>query len=1215
MQDPAAFRRLSQEEHARLRPDAYVGSVERAREHAFVLDMTTATGAASSASSAFSASSASSATSTSGAALRVVKREVHYSPALLKVFDEILVNAADNKVRDPRGQTYIKIWLRRDGFTIENDGASLPVAPHPQYGDLVPALVFGALLTGSNFDDDQQKETGGRNGMGAKLTNLFSRRFTVTTLDAERRKRFEQTWIDGMRSTTGASVTDAPRGARSFTRIDADLDLARLGHDADGLDDAVLALLARRAADLAAFFGRSLRVSLNDQALPVDSLAAYARLFLPATAGTTTAEDFLVWRAVDGKTELVLASVPHGGFAFSLVNGIHTPDGGTHVQQVQEALQARVARVLKDVLGKGSDGAIETFAKAAHIREHACIFLSCTVVNPAFTSQAKTRLSSRAPLRLPATLFDRPRAPGGFGVTETTPFVVALADSIRARTVRAARDATATRGTAQERRTALLAIPKLDDANWAGSARAHECSLILTEGDSAKTLAVAGLAVVGRDRYGVFPLKGKLLNVHGASAAAAVKNEEIANLVRILGLAFGATYDSARDLRSLRYGCVIIMTDQDADGSHICGLLLNLFATYWPSLLRIRGFVKRFVTPLVKVRRGREVLHEFFSLPEFEAHVAANPQLKARGVEIKYYKGLGTSTSEEARAYFRAQQRHLLPFEAASDSDARSLARSFAPGAAAAEQRRQWIARRWAQPATAQQLRDYYARRSLPIESFVDEELIQFSMADNVRSIPSVLDGLKPSQRKVLATVFRRRQTSEVKVAQLAGAVSELMAYHHGEASLTATIVGMAQDFCGANNLPLLAPEGQFGTRLEGGADAASARYIFTRLAPVARLLFPAVDDQMLPKEREGDLEIEPVAFVPVIPLLLVNGAEGIGTGWSTSVPPHHPRAVLLATRTLVLARDAAADLEPLTPWWRGFRGTVERDAATTTSMTKVRTRGVFTRSADDARAVQITELPVGRWTEAYKTWLAQQTRARDDKSGSGDDKSGGDDKRKRARASAASSTASATSATSATAAVVESFTEHSTETAVRIDVLLAQPAPADDGELHALLRLTADVSLANMHALVTDEERNARVVAKFDDARDIVRAHFRARLQLYELRLQLLRTQAAERELFLSERARFILCVLNGDIVLMRRRRADLDAQLARDGFGHAADHLALPLQTLTQERLDDVLRERDLAREEARALAARDAFGLWIDDLDALDAFFTAAADLDAR
>ncbi len=284
---------------------------------------------------------------------------------------------------------------------------------------------------------------------------------------------------------------------------------------------------------------------------------------------------------------------------------------------------------------------------------------------------------------------------------------------------------------------------------------------------------------------------------------------------------------------------------------------------------------------------------------------------------------------------------------------------------------------------------DYSVERML-VSEFITKELVLFSVADNVRSIPSVLDGLKPAQRKVLYACFKRNLKGDIKVAQLAGYVSEHAAYHHGEASLTSTMVGMAQNFTGSNNLNLLVPSGQFGTRLMGGKDAASSRYIFTRLSVVTRALFHPDDDPLLAYQDDDGQSIEPTHYLPVIPLVLVNGADGIGTGWSTSVPQFNPRDVIAAVR----ARLEGDALPELTPWYRGFTGKIERKGGP--DGTSYVTTGVA-EVAEGGASMTITELPIRRWTQDYKQMLVGFVTGE-----FGKDAGGGDDGKKGAAGKAA---------------------------------------------------------------------------------------------------------------------------------------------------------------------------------------------------------------------
>jgi hypothetical protein len=248
------------------------------------------------------------------------------------------------------------------------------------------------------------------------------------------------------------------------------------------------------------------------------------------------------------------------------------------------------------------------------------------------------------------------------------------------------------------------------------------------------------------------------------------------------------------------------------------------------------------------------------------------------------------------------------------------------------------------------------------MSDFIQKELILFSRADNVRSIPSMVDGLKPAQRKVLFACFKRNLKTDIKVAQLAGYVSEHAAYHHGEAALAGTIVGMAQNFVGSNNINLLVPSGQFGTRLMGGKDAASARYIFTRLQPITRAIFHPDDDALLDYMDDDGQAIEPVHYLPVIPLVLVNGSEGIGTGWSSYAPNYNPRDVIEA----VTARVEGRAIPDMVPWYRGFQGSLVRkdgSSFTASGCASVNSTGDM---------LDITELPIKRWTQDYKNTLVE---------------------------------------------------------------------------------------------------------------------------------------------------------------------------------------------------------------------------------------------------
>ena len=553
--------------------------------------------------------------------------------------------------------------------------------------------------------------------------------------------------------------------------------------------------------------------------------------------------------------------------------------------------------------------------KSHQIKKSLWIFCKSLIVNPKFGSQTKETLKTKE------SEFEGVKNKGKqkFKCVLSEKFMKKLEKSIIVNAIVAAADSKEQRQKARAggKKKHKIVIPKLEDANWAGKGKkASECTLILTEGDSAKSLAMAGISVVGRDKYGVFPLKGKLLNVRDAGHAAFMKNTEIQNIMKIMGLQVGKKYD---DVNKLRYGHLMIMTDQDHDGSHIKGLIINFIHKFWPSLLRLPGFLQVFITPIIKATKGTKKPMVFYTMPEYEEWRNGLSD-QGKSWRIKYYKGLGTSTSKEAKEYFKSIKQNTVDMLWTDEAVETNLV-DMCFNKKRSDDRKQWIV------SHEEGSFVNFNSESMSVSDFITKELVLFSIADNERSLPNVVDGFKSSQRKVLFASFKRNLTHEIRVAQLAGYTSEHAAYHHGEASLCGTIVGMAQTFVGSNNINLLYPGGQFGTRFQGGNDAASPRYIHTQLSKFARLIFHPDDDALLTYLDDDGVSIEPKYYLPIIPMLLVNGAQGIGTGWSSSVPNFNPRDLIENIRKLINAEQPVMDdLSPMMPWYQGFQGTITRE-------------------------------------------------------------------------------------------------------------------------------------------------------------------------------------------------------------------------------------------------------------------------------------------------
>merc|ERR1719327_1255280 len=528
--------------------------------------------------------------------------------------------------------------------------------------------------------------------------------------------------------------------------------------------------------------------------------------------------------------EIVCALSSDGFQQVSFVNSINTLKGGTHVDHVT----SQIVEQVMEKANKKNKGGMQI--KSHHVKQHLSIFVNCQIENPAFSSQTKEVLTTKV-----AKFGSKCEISDNFiskmlkiGVVEAVLSFAKLKEQM---------DLQKNLSGAKAAKSQRVNIPKLEDANFAGTKRSEEATLILTEGDSAKALAVAGLSVIGRDKFGVFPLRGKVLNVRDATFAQMMANNEIQSIMKILGLDLNREYDEER--KGLRYGSIMIMTDQDHDGSHIKGLLINLIHAWWPSLAKLPGFVKEFFTPIVKATKKGSCSNKpisFYTLPEYESWKSETNN--GEGYNIKYYKGLGTSTQKEAKEYFSAIEHHTIDFRHDDQEDDEAIDLAF--NKKRADNRKEWI--NGYEEGT---FVDHTAKE-LRYKDFVDKELILFSIASVERAIPSMVDGFKTGQRKVMFSCFKRKLKNDAKVAQLAGYVAEHAAYHHGEGALNETIVGMAQDFPGSNNVHLLYPSGQFGTRLQGGKDAASTRYIYTRLMPATRLIFHEHDDSVLDFLKEG---------------------------------------------------------------------------------------------------------------------------------------------------------------------------------------------------------------------------------------------------------------------------------------------------------------------------------------------------------------------------
>lgn len=1115
------YQKLDPREHVLKRPGMYIGSVKQDVFDTYVYD-----------------------------GKSISQSSAKFSPAFVTIFDEVLNNAIDHSWRCASSGSHanpvknIKVSVDGDSICVWNDGEGIPVQKHDETGLMVPELIFGNMLTSSNYDDTKERTVGGQNGVGAKSTNIFSESFTVETCDGS--KKYVQTWTDNMLTVGKAKVTSAKRSP--YTSITFKPDYSRFGMK--NLDDVSRSIVLKRAADACAVTPPGVSVWIDGSKLPYKSFEKYVDLYIGSKSDVPR-----YYERVNDDWEAVVCASTDGSFKqVSFVNGICTTKGGKHVEHASAAIAKKVAEALSSKRGGSS-------VKPQHVKNSLWVFLRCTIPNPTFDSQTKDYLTT--PVSGFRKKFDCSQA-----------FIDKIAKGSvgeKAVSYSKAFDDSSLKKTDGKMRSTVSGIPKLEDAHWAGTAKSQQCTLILTEGDSAKTMAVSGLSVVGRDRYGVFPLKGKLLNTRDAGSAKIAANDEITAIKKIMGLETGKDYSSEESKKTIRYGSILVLADQDVDGYHIRGLLFNLFHSMWPSLFNTPGFLTSMLTPVVRVF-CRNSTKNFYNVPDFEKYMDSKPSF----TRVKYYKGLGTSTSSDAKEYFRDMKRvtytHdeveldrvVVRLEVSDDgrvgvdllvtNQGPDDAMDMAFNKNRANDRKEWLRQ------YNNQVLDY-TKTAVPFVDFVNKELRLFSLDDLGRSIPSVVDGLKVSQRKILyACKLRPKSAGELRVAQLAGYVSEKAAYHHGEASLQSTIIGLAQNFVGSNNIPLLEANGQFGSRLSNGKDAASARYIYTDLRRIASYMFPDRDEPVLKRTLDDDRNpVDPVHYAPLLPMVLVNGANGIGTGFSTNVPKFNPADLFGIYLDMLAGESPSCDIAP---WYNGFTGDMLFHNG------KWYSKGIFKKTS--ATTIEVHELPVGTWTDDYKTWLEEK----------------------------------------GSEIPIKKFEAHHTESTVKFilhfdpavqKTLLSETSDVLDlPTVYTSLKLVSDKGLSTNNMYLFDSSGSIRL---YTSVHEIIRDHYEERLRVYEYRKRFELQELGDRIDVLSTKAKFIGDVVQERLVLNNAPDDTIDTHGEAEGWTRvngSFDYLArMPMTSVTKKRYDAILKERDDAVETFNSLKNTDITEIYKEEL----------------
>ena len=1524
------YQRKSDKQHILDNPDTYIGSVENVDAEMWVYDDLTD---------------------------KIQLRTIEYIPGLYKLFDEGIVNCRDHVIRmihstmlEKKFVTHIDIDITDDGtITMTNDGNGIDIAKHPEYDIWIPEMIFGHLRTSTNYNKDEKKIVGGKNGFGFKLVLIWSEYGRVETIDHVRGLKYVQEFHKNLDKIDAPTITKNSSG-KPYTKVSFKPDYRRLG--IQGLTPDMIALLKKRVYDIGAVTDHSIKkikINLNGNLVPVKNFQQYIDLYIGSKDVSKR-----VYENPDERWEYAVALSPtHEFMQVSFVNGICTFKGGKHVDYIS----SQIIRKLCDFIEKKKKIKVNPNT----IKEQLVLFLRCDVENPSFDSQTKDFMNT-------------PMAKFGSSCSVSDAFIEKVAKMgvmDMACSLTEAKENRLAKKTDGSKTKSIRGIANFIDANHSGTANSKDCVLILCEGLSALSGIVSGLSSDDRNTVGIYPMKGKLLNVRGEQVKKIAENKEITDIKKILGLEAGREYKSIADVnQQLRYGKIMFMCDQDSvtsdtplflknkngeleiktiddisnkwyitpnnkeeshtdyeiwtengwtkikrvikhrvnkrifrvlthtgvvdvtedhslitenneeispksiqiddkllhsfpsfienkstiedirrmsskdfiqickiykishyctrnreqlldeiefcmnkpniempikdygisqeeayvmglfwadgtckvynwqykhkppnrpneyicnrttyawsicntnleylnkaktyiekiynyefkiikcdmtnspyckndvykliinggkttqpivdkyralfydeyskkrvpveilnssklireeffegyydgdgcksslrkngsryfdidgkigahgifllcksigysvsininpkktkvytltitkgyqqdnpnrvkkivdlgiteqyvydletenhhfqagvgqmivhntDGSHIKGLCINLFHSEWSSLIKIPGFLSFMNTPILRARKGNQNLL-FYNDGEYQSWKQSVGVGAISSWTIKYFKGLGTSTSAEFKQYFANKKIVDFIYNGPTSDD--HIDKIF--NKKRADERKTWL---------ENYKKDAFLNTSVPTvkyEDFINNEMIHFSTYDCARSIPNMVDGLKISLRKILYSAFKRKLTSEIKVAQFSGYVSEHSAYHHGEASLNGAIVNMAQNFVGSNNINLLEPNGQYGTRLNAGADSASERYIFTMLNTLTRYIFPEADDAILNYLNDDGTIVEPEYYVPVIPFALINGISGIGTGFSCHIEPYHPKQIIGYLKNK-LQNISNVGCE-FVPYYEGFQGSIHKIVDQ-----KYLVRGVYEKVGDDK--IRITELPVGTWTMPYISFLESLM------DGTSVDKSG-----KKIPPS------------------IKDFTSLSTEVSVDITVVFPKGKIQEletvldangCNSIEKMLKLSTTVSTTNMHMFNADCKLH-----KYASVNEIIDDYFGVRLGAYQKRKAYLIGDMERKLIRLSNRARYIQETLKGTVDLRRKTAQQVTELLGGLSFalidGDYKYLIKMPMDSVTQENVESIMREKENVERELAVLRGTALETMWLNELNVLE------------
>lgn len=944
---PKKYQQISQREHAIKKPHMYMGSLTNDLVKKFVLEDN-----------------------------KFIIKEFEYNGGLYKIIDEAISNASDQIIED-KGCNIIKVNIDKEPFkiTVWNNSTNgielaktiLTAGENKGKEVYFVEMIFGEFLTSSNYDDNKDREANGTNGIGIKLTNVYSKEFTIETITNG--KKAIKKYRNSLTEQDDIIISDVNDKINSV-KISFIPDLTMFKEKGMKnhfiINDDFIKLLEKKIYDLSYCCNsiKPVKVYLNNKLIHIRDENTYINMY-----GINN----MNFCHIGKKYTIGIAYTPEQSKIISFINN-NPVLGGNHVDFIHK----KIFKMIKDKY-KNKDKTKKF--KKEYLTSNLTLFCNGYIKNPTYDSQCKERLMN--------SFREGDDLNGVIGIDFNDDFKKMFDKFYKSgimnfmNSLLIAAESANLKKTDGFKSSKIMKISNYERANKAGTKDSLKCKLIITEGLSAMTFAEKGRAIIDADYYGVFPIRGKLLNVQKANIKQITANQEISNIKQIIGLKQNTDYSKPENLNQLNYGGILILTDQDLDGYHIKCLIINFINYYWPELIK-NGFCCSLQTPILKAfnKRKKNDILNFYSQVDFYNWCQIN---NVNDYKIQYYKGLGSSSDDEVEECFKLFKQNLITYiwkdenidiidnNKSSKSSISPLTKNICDYALElafgdmADERKLWVSNydRNVKPFISD-------NNEVSIDELINKELIHFSNEDCLRSIPLLYDGLKPSQRKILYTCIKKHIDNEhIKVSVLGSKTAAYTNYDHGDTSLIDTIINMAQDFPGSNNLNLLIPDGNFGTIKLGGDDHAAGRYIHTKLNKLVYSIFRKEDECILEHlQEEGEL-VEYKTFYPIIPMVLINGANGIGTGYKTNIPNFNIHDVIYNLKCIINEpnKNGINKMKDLSPYYNciGHSKFIHPNLIEKINFNKwISFADYDVINNKSQNTIIIKALPIGKWTNKY---------------------------------------------------------------------------------------------------------------------------------------------------------------------------------------------------------------------------------------------------------